>query len=178
LFHVLRKNFLITQLLFNLLSFMRVSELLKPRTIYLITSSAEGKDNVFTASFVMPVSFEPPMACFSISPKRFTYSLLEKNKECVLNIATSEMEELVWYCGSHSGKTVDKFKEAKIQTEESVKVKPVRIKLSPVQLECKVKEFVPAGDHVIVICEVVEEHVKSTDYKVLMHVSGKETKVI
>jgi flavin reductase (DIM6/NTAB) family NADH-FMN oxidoreductase RutF len=126
----------------------------------------------------MPVSFNPPVICFSIGPTRHTYSLLKKNKECVINVVTPEMEDLMWYCGSHTGSKVDKFKEAKIETEASSKVKPPRIKASPVQLECKINEFVTAGDHVIIVCEIVKEHVKKEDYKILMHVSGQETKVV
>lgn len=157
---------------------MRVSQLLKPRTIYLITTRAEGEDNVFTASFVMPVSFNPPMVCFSIAPSRHSYKLLKDNKECVLNLVTPELEEVMWYCGSHSGKYEDKFKKIGIETLKSDKVKPLRIKNSPVQLECKVKSIVTAGDHELVICEVLKEHVKKEEYKTLMHVSGKETMIV
>ncbi len=157
---------------------MRVSHLIKPRTIFLITSHAEGEDNVATFSFVMPVSFSPKIVCFSIAPSRHTYSLLKKNKECVLNIVTPEMEDIMWYCGTHTGREEDKFKEKNIDTEKSDEVKPLRIKKSPVQIGCRIKEFLKSGDHTLVLCKVVEEHVKKQEYETMMHISGKETIIV
>lgn len=152
----------------------RISKLIKPRAIYLITTHAEGVNDVATFSFVMPVSFSPPILCFSVAPQRYTYELIKKNGECVVNAVTSEMEEMMWYCGTHTGRKEDKFKNANIEVEESEEVKALRIKESPIQLECKVKEMVEAGDHIIIICEVVKEHVKKENYEALLHVSGSE----
>ncbi len=149
-----------------------ISSLLQPRTVLLVTSFADGIHDVATFSFVTPISFKPQLLAFSIGHARYTKELIEKNPECVINVSTKEMLDDALYCGTRTGRNTDKYE--KIEWEESSKVKPRRIKKSPVQLECKVKKVIPAGDHNIVLCEVVLEHVKTMDYTPLMHVSGNE----
>ncbi len=140
--------------------------------VLLITSYADNTHDVATFSFVTPISFNPPLLAFSVAHTRYTKELIEKNPECVVNVATTEMLDDALYCGTRSGRDVDKFE--KIEWEECETVKPRRVKKSPVQLECKVLKIIPAGDHNIVLCEVLTEHVKTLEYKPLMHVSGSD----
>ena len=59
------------------------------------------------------------------------------------------------YCGTKSGKEVDKFKEANLTKETSKNVKAPSIKECPISLECKVKEIKELGSHHMFIGEVV-----------------------
>ncbi len=57
---------------------MRISEQIFPRVVILICSTDGKKDNVMSASFLMPISFEPKYLAFSILPKRHTFKNLKK----------------------------------------------------------------------------------------------------
>jgi flavin reductase (DIM6/NTAB) family NADH-FMN oxidoreductase RutF len=153
---------------------MRISEQIFPRVVALIcTSNKEGKPNVMTASFLMPVSFEPKVLAVSISPKRYTFENLKEVPEFTLNVLTKEMKEIAEICGSFSGKKFDKFKMAKLETEKSKKVLPPVIKDSPISLECKVLETREFGDHFLVIGQVLEEWVRKEKFIPLLHKTGE-----
>jgi flavin reductase (DIM6/NTAB) family NADH-FMN oxidoreductase RutF len=62
------------------------------------------------------------------------------------------------YCGIVSGKSIDKFKQAKFTAVPAAKVKPPLIKECPVNIECKVKNTLDLGAHHMFIAEVVAVH--------------------
>ena len=149
---------------------MRISEQLFPRPVVLITTvSVDGKPNVMTAIFVMPVSFEPKYVAFSISPKRHTFKNLEKTREFGLNVCSEEMKRIAGICGRYSGRDVNKFELAGIEVEDSRKIKPPLVKNSPVSFECEVVDMKEFGDHFLVVGKVVEEHLREKEFKPLLH---------
>jgi len=152
---------------------MRISEEIFPRVCALICSTDGKKDNVMTASFLMPISFEPKYLAFSLGPKRYTFSNLKKVPEFTLNILEDKMQEVAMLCGSLSGKDVDKFKEARLHKEKSKKVKPPTIKESPISFECKVVYMEKFGDHYLVVGKVVNEVIRKKEFSPLLHKTGK-----
>ncbi|MEM3647609.1 MAG: flavin reductase family protein, partial [Thermoproteota archaeon] len=88
----------------------RISEEIAPRmTGLIITCDSQGKPNIAAFSFLMPVSFEPKYVAFSVSPRRKTFENLREVGEFVLAIPSREMINVVWACGTKSGREVDKF---------------------------------------------------------------------
>lgn len=151
---------------------MRISEQIFPRAVALIvTISKDGKPNVMTASFLMPVSFEPKYVAFSIAPERYSFKNLEEVGEFTLNVCDENMVEEAKICGSFSGKDADKFKLANLEIESSKVVKPPVIKKSPISFECKVEFAKKFGDHFLVVGKVVNEHVRRKDFRPLLHKS-------
>jgi hypothetical protein len=63
-------------------------------------------------------------------------------------------------------KGVDEFTKAGFTKEKSELIRPFRVKESPVQLECKVKEVIELGDQGgagnLIICEVVLIHIQES----------------
>lgn len=152
---------------------MRISEQIFPRAVALIVSiDKKGKPNVMTASFLMPISFEPKYLAFSISPKRYTFSLLKETKEFTLNICDEKLLEAAKICGVHFEKSEDKFKLAKLTKESSELVKPPTIKECPISFECKVELMEEFGDHFLVVGRVLEEKIRKKDSRPLLHKSG------
>jgi len=151
---------------------MRISEQIFPRVVALIVSIDEnGKENVMTASFLMPISFEPKYVAIAVAEERLTFENLKKKKEFTLNICSKEMKEKAIICGSYSGREKDKFELAKIEREKSKIVRPSLIKESPISFECKVEFMKKFGDHWLVVGKVVEEHVRKKEFSPLLHKS-------
>ncbi len=161
---------------------MRISEQIFPRPVALIcTINKEGKANVMTASFLMPISFEPKYLAFSISPKRASFLNLKEIPEFTLNLLSKEMKKEAEICGSFSGKGRDKFEIANLIIEKSKKVLPPVIygakgkgqkkKIVPVSFECKVVEIKEFGDHFLVVGEVLNEWQRKTKFEPLLHYS-------
>jgi flavin reductase (DIM6/NTAB) family NADH-FMN oxidoreductase RutF len=152
---------------------MRISEQIFPRVVALIcTSNKEGRPNVMTASFLMPISFEPKYLAFSISPKRYSFQNLKEVPEFTLNVLSKEMKREAEICGSYSGKNVDKFKKANLILEKSKKVSPPVIKC-PISFECKVVKMEEFGDHFLVVGKVLNEWVREEKFTPLLHCSGE-----
>lgn len=116
--------------------------------------------NILTIAWTGVVSSEPPLVYVSIRPSRYSYEIIKQSKEFVINIPD---ENLVWaadYCGTKSGKEVDKFKEAKLTKEICNLVKAPAIAECPVSLECKLIEIKPMGSHDMFIGEIISVNAK------------------
>jgi flavin reductase (DIM6/NTAB) family NADH-FMN oxidoreductase RutF len=149
---------------------MRISEQIFPRVVALIVSVDEkGKENVMTASFLTPVSFEPKYIAIAIAEERLTFENLKKTKEFTLNVCGEEMKEKAIICGSYSGREKDKFELAKLEKEKSKVVKPSLIKEAPISFECKVEFMKKFGDHWLIIGKILEEHVREKEFFPLLH---------
>ncbi len=147
---------------------MRVSQLLFPRVVCLVTSRFK-KANVMTASFVTPISFSPMILGVSIAPKRFTHEIIEKSGWFGLNVCSKDDKEVALFCGSCSGRDVDKSK-----VFEFFGSKKLMIKGFPITMECKVVNSVREGDHTFFIGEVKEYkvNVDINKFEPLLHYFG------
>jgi flavin reductase (DIM6/NTAB) family NADH-FMN oxidoreductase RutF len=140
--------------------------LLVPRLTVLITTvDREGKDNAAPFSFVMPVSFKPPLLSFACIPKWHTYENVSKNREFVVNIPSKEMLSALIVCGKSFPRGVSEIDKASLTRINSLKVRPPRIKEAVAWVECKLVRDIPAGDHHVLIGEVLSSQVKEGFWK-------------
>jgi flavin reductase (DIM6/NTAB) family NADH-FMN oxidoreductase RutF len=103
----------------------------------------------------MIISRNPPIVAISVSPKRHSHDLIEAAKEFTLNIPTKQNIKEVYYCGTHSGRTVDKFAETNLTSLNGININCPRIKESIGHIECKVIDSKQYGDHTLFVGEVV-----------------------
>ena len=151
---------------------MRISQQIFPRVVAIITTiSKEGKPNAMTASFLIPISFNPKYIAVSISPKRYTFKLLREVPEFGVNILEKRQKELAWLCGATSGRNINKFEEFNIKMVKSDVIKPPLIDC-PISFECILEFMKEFGDHYIVIGKVVKEHVRKKLFEPLLHYWG------
>ena len=118
-------------------------------------SDGEGNDNIITVAWAGTVCTNPPMVSISVRPSRFSYDMLRKTGEFVINLTTEKLAYATDYCGVKSGRDVDKFKDMKLHECKGVNVSCPGIEESPVNIECKVKQIIPLGSHDMFIAEVV-----------------------
>lgn len=128
--------------------------LLYPARVSLITSRHDGKDNVMSASWVFPLSADPPMFGVAVAPKRYSYRLIKDGKAFAINIPGPELEAAVRLCGTESGKSKDKFALAGLTKEDGVKV-PL-IKECAASIECELVDEFRAGDHMILVGKAIK----------------------
>jgi len=127
--------------------------LLNPMGVVLVSSSFNGQDNVMTACWAFPVSFDPLLFGVAIGRERHSHSLIRKGSEFVLNIPGEDLLDAAIICGENSGRDTDKFEIAKLTREKSEKVSSPSIKEALSSIECRVVKSVEAGDHTIFIGE-------------------------
>lgn len=127
-----------------------------PSPVILVTCiDKKGKPNIITIGMYMPISFNPPLLAIGVSPKRYSHKLIEESGEFTVNIPSKKLVREVIYCGTYSGRNVDKFKETNLTPIQANKIKVPLIKECIAHFECKVVGKHKAGDHTIFIGEVV-----------------------
>lgn len=125
-----------------------------PRQVVLITTRHAGVDNVWPLDFHMPLSFEPPL--YGIAAMRHGYGagLVRESGIFVVNFVPATWEKTIFLCGNVSGRTTDKFVAAGLQKEEAESVDAPRLAQSLGALECRVRQVLEVGDHILFIGEV------------------------
>jgi len=99
------------------------------------------KSNIITVAWTGILNTNPAMCYISVRPERYSYNIIKKTGEFVINLTTKDLAYATDWCGVKSGKNFDKFKEMKLTKEKSNFVKCPAIKESPVSVECRVKEI-------------------------------------
>ena len=128
---------------------------LYPVPAAMITSGDMENSNIMTVAWTGILNTNPAMVYISVRPERYSYNLIKKNGEFVINLTTEELAFATDWCGVRSGAQYDKFKEMKLTKEKANFVKCPLIKESPVSVECKVKEIRELGSHHMFIAEVL-----------------------
>lgn len=142
------------------------TRLLHPRLTVLVTcASIEGRSNIITIAWCMPVSFNPPLVAVSISPRRYSHKLIKETKEFVINVPPAEIWRKALKCGRVSGRTVDKWKLAELTPKPARKVKPPIIEECYAHLECVLEKEIPLGDHTVFIGRVVAAYAEEDLFK-------------
>ena len=121
----------------------------------LVTSAYEGVKNVFTVAWTGILCTQPPVTYISVRPERYSYELISKSGEFVINLATQELTKAVDICGVKSGRKMDKFAHLGLTCEKASKVNAPILVQSPVNIECKVRETVKLGTHDMFIADIV-----------------------
>jgi len=119
-------------------------------------SQKASKANIITLAWQMPVSHHPKLVAISISPKRFSHQLIKKAGEFVINVPPRELLPQVHFCGTVSGREVDKFSQAHLTPVPSLHLKSPLIKECLGHLECKLYKEIEAGDHTLFVGEIIE----------------------
>jgi flavin reductase (DIM6/NTAB) family NADH-FMN oxidoreductase RutF len=121
--------------------------------------AANKRPDIMVLGWAMPTSISPPMWAISVGHTRYTHKLLKETGEFVLAFPSTKMDEATQYCGTHSGRDIDKVKQIGLKTVPAKKIKPPILAGCPACFECKVKGAFETGDHTIFSGEVVASHV-------------------
>ena len=141
-----------------------------PRPIcFASTIDQEGNPNLSPFSFFNVFGANPPICIFSPARRgtnnttKDTFHNVKATMEVVINVVTYSMVQQASLASTEYPPGVNEFEKAGFTQLRSEKVKPFRVKESPVQLECKVLQVIETGDQGaagnLVICEVLVMHI-------------------
>jgi flavin reductase (DIM6/NTAB) family NADH-FMN oxidoreductase RutF len=140
-----------------------------PRPIALVsTLSEKGVSNLSPFSFFNAFGSNPPIIAFSSSRRgrdgtfKDTYNNIIKSKECVVQAVTYSMVQQINLASTEYPPDVDEFVKSGLTPIDSDLVKPKRVKESPFQMECVLRDMMSYGEGGaaanIAICEVLLIH--------------------
>ena len=110
-------------------------------TAALVTAKADGEVNTMTIGWgTLGVEWGKPIFTVFVRQSRHTKKLLDKNGEFTINVPLKDADRkaILGFCGSKSGRDVDKSKEMDLHLEEPDVISVPGIKEFPITLECKV----------------------------------------
>ncbi len=128
-----------------------VSRVFNLGNVQLITSQYGDKKNVSTVAWLTPVEKDPPLVMVSLDRSSYTFELIDKAGEFVLNTPTSELLDLVKKVGSTSGRSIDKFKEFNIPFSEAKTIQCPVLDNCVANVEFIVRSVVPLEKHAMIM---------------------------
>lgn len=117
--------------------------------------SCECEYNLITVAWAGTICTNPPMCYISVRPERYSYSIIKKNMEFVLNLTTEDMAFATDWCGVRSGRDYNKFEEMHLTPGKASFVSAPIVEESPLSIECRVKEIISLGSHDMFIADVL-----------------------
>lgn len=133
--------------------------LLAPVPAVMVSCSSDevngGKPNIITVAWTGILCSDPPKTYVSVRPERFSYDIIKKSGEFVINLPTVETVKALDFCGVKSGRDTDKFEAMGLSTEKGFAVDAPVIAQCPLALECKVTEVVKLGSHDMFIADIL-----------------------
>lgn len=141
-----------------------------PRPIaFASTINADGTPNLSPFSFYNVFSSNPPIAIFSPARRvrdnttKHTLDNVKHTPEVVLNAVNFDMVQQMSLSSTEYPYGVNEFEKAGFTAVAAELVKPFRVKESPVQMECKVKEVIALGENGgagnLIVCEILLVHI-------------------
>lgn len=121
-------------------------------------TDGNGNDNIITLAWTGTVCTNPAMTYISVRPQRYSYEMLRKTGEFVLNLTTEKLAFATDFCGVRSGREVDKFAKLQLTKEPASYVRAPMIGESPVSIECRVESVQPLGSHDLFLARVLAVH--------------------
>jgi flavin reductase (DIM6/NTAB) family NADH-FMN oxidoreductase RutF len=113
------------------------------------------KANLITIAWTGSVCSDPVMLSISVRPERYSYEIIHKTKEFVVNLPSIEQAKAVDWCGMVSGRRFDKIEKTGLTPAPAIAVKSPIVLECPVNIECRVQKTLELGSHSLFLAEVV-----------------------
>ena len=123
-----------------------------PSGLFILTVGHDGRETGMLASWVQQCSFDPPQISLAVKAGRYAADLLTDKATFVVNIVAAGQNELLKHFGKGFGPGEPAFTGLDVYcTAEGVPV----LRAALAHLDCRVAGRFGAGDHDLVIGQVV-----------------------
>jgi len=119
--------------------FRAVAEALRGAGMLLVSVDRAGRPNAMTIGWAAlgPVWGRPAFMAM-VRPSRYTYGLIEESGDFTVNLLPKELARVLDFCGSRSGRNVDKFAAQGLTPVPGRKTKSPTVEQAVLSLECRV----------------------------------------
>ena len=105
---------------------------------FLTVKAGEALNTMTIGWAAIGFAWRKPIMMVMVRNTRHTYSLIEKAADFTVSVPTGNMKKEIAFCGTKSGRDVDKFKECRLKTAASQKVGSPIIQISGIHFECRI----------------------------------------
>lgn len=146
----------------------------------IITSDGPFGPNVMACEWTHHISYKPGLIAICIGPGKATHANIHTSKEFGVSIASTEQSVLSSIAGGNTGKDVYKVKileELGFKFYRAKQIKALMVQDAVLNMECKLVQETPLGDHVMFVGEVIEASVNPARTPLAYH-KGKYGEVV
>jgi len=150
-----------------------VRRFLEPGPIVLVSSALEGRTNIMTMGWHMIMGFQPSLVGCYIWSENYSFDMVRKSRQCVINVPTVDIAPAVVKIGNSSGRNTDKFAEFGLTAIPGERVEAPLIDECFANFECRLVDATHIDTYCLFILEVVKAHVAtSPKYPETIHYRG------
>lgn len=141
-----------------------------PYGLYVVTVSVDGENHGMTANWLTQAAFEPPMLVVAVENASKTIGMIRNSHHFAINLLLESQRELAAKLGRSAEQTPQKLK--------GIKTKPAPASGAPILVdalgwvECRVVATLPAGDHTLVLGEIVNAGVEHDGDPLTLEAAG------
>ncbi|MCG8568815.1 MAG: flavin reductase [Spirochaetes bacterium] len=104
----------------------------------------QEKENLITLGWLHFGSiWNYPSLTIYVRSSRYSYPFLLENPDFTINVLSKQYQKEIQFCGSHSGRYCDKFKETGLVKAPSKKITVSSLKAAEIVVECSIIGNVP-----------------------------------
>lgn len=130
-----------------------------PATTVLVSCVGKtARPNIITIGACGIASANPRLISLAFGVGQYSLGLIRETGDFCVNVPSKEQARITDWCGTVSGREVDKFAEGKLTPGQSLKVASPYIVECPVNYECTLWKIVHCGSHDLVLGEIVQVH--------------------
>jgi|SRR5579884_861780 len=140
-----------------------------PYGLFAVTARHGDVESGMTANWLTQVSFEPPLVAVAIEQDARTLRLIRASRHFAVNVLASGQRELAGLLGRRSRNVPDKLQQTIYHAGETG---------SPLldsalgYVECRLVSETPAGDHVLLVGEVIAAGLRSPGEPLTLRETG------
>lgn len=145
----------------------------------LLTSDGPMGPDIMSCEWTHHISYRPGLIAICTRTTDTTHANITESKEFGVSLAATDQNVLASIAGGSHGKDVYKMKvlaELGFKFYQAKTIRSMMVEGAALNLECKVVEIKPHGDHVMFIGEVQEMQINSDKQPIAYH-QGKYWKL-
>ena len=151
----------------------RARQYLEPGPVVLVSSHWAGKSNIMTLGWHTIMEFSPLLVGCMISAGNHSFGM---SRECVINLPTADMVDVVSNIGNSTGAEIDKFAEFGLTAEAAETVAAPIIGECHAAFECRLSDDAVVESYNFFIFEIIRAHVApEPEHPKTLHYKGGGT---
>lgn len=124
-----------------------------PLPVAVVTVGRGGAENALTVSWTCPVSFDPPQVVFAADRHHYSVDFLRSTRNFAVNLLRAGQQRIAAHFARQSMTQEEKLDA--VRTREGVTGAAILVD-ALAYLDCEVTALHEAGDHLIVVGQVVD----------------------
>src|SRR4029078_1835614 len=151
----------------------KVRRYLEPGPIVLVSSRLDDRRNIMTMGWHTIMEFTPSLVGCVIASGNYSFDLVRKSRECVINLPTTALTDTVIGIGNTTGAGLGKFEHFGLTPQTAEHVKAQVIAECHANFECSLANDALVDKYNFFIFEIVKAHVaKSPRHPETLHYTG------